>query len=102
MRAFDQVTRADVDGLDANPRRLLIVIIVTVLDEICVRKRFFHLNEVVVRLMFAHEAGGNVCATRPVVDELVRIFADGTADRSQRRGRDADLYPVSEKGMHRA
>ena len=36
-----------------------------------------------MRLMFAREARGYVRAARAVVDELVRIFADGTANRRQ-------------------
>ena len=61
----------------------MIAIVLMILDEVCVRKRSFLFHEFVVRLLFARESGGDVRATRAVVDELVRIFANGTADRRQ-------------------
>jgi len=64
---------------------IVVLIVVTVLNEVCVRKRFFLRHQFVVRLVLAHEAGGNVRATRALVDEFVRVFADRTADRRQCR-----------------
>ena len=71
--------------LGRYPRRSLIVIVMTVLDEVCVRKRFFLIHEFILLLMLTREAGGNVRAARALVDEFVRIFADGTADGRQGR-----------------
>src|SRR3974390_417973 len=78
-----------------------IVIVVAVLDEVCVRKRFFLFHEFVVRLMFAHETGGNVRATRAGVDELVRIFANIRTSSSTPARVARTLPPVSCANMSR-
>jgi hypothetical protein len=58
---------------------VIIVIVPVVFDEVCVRKHVFRCHEFVFKLTFAHETGGNIRATRAVVDELVGILADGPA-----------------------
>jgi hypothetical protein len=47
--------------------RSLIVIVVTVFDQVSIRKHLFFLHQVVMRLVLASEAGGNVGATGALV-----------------------------------